>query len=234
MANTGERDVDIGRRATLGGLAAGGVVLATGAPAAGARAAPAAGWEAGTWLNAPKVHRILPGGVLEVVTDKGSDFWRETHYGFTRDSGHFLGIAAPARFTCQLRIRGKFEQLYDQAGLMVRIDERRWVKAGIELSDGRPMLSSVLTDGRSDWATGPYEADASDFWMRATVDTGVLRLQVSRDGKYWPLVRLCPFPVASSYLVGPMTCTPEREGLKVRFSDWSLGPVLGKDLHDLS
>ncbi|XQA80037.1 DUF1349 domain-containing protein [Xanthomonas sacchari] len=229
MTNSREHDVDTGRRATLGGLAAGSGVLAS-----GVRAAAASGWEAGTWLNAPKVHRILPGGVLEVVTDKGGDFWRETHYGFTRDSGHFLGIAAPARFTCQLRVRGKFEQLYDQAGLMVRVDERRWVKAGIELSDGRPMLSSVLTDGRSDWATGPYEADASDFWMRATVDKGVLRLQVSRDEKSWPLVRLCPFPVASSYLVGPMTCTPEREGLMVRFSDWSLGPVLGKDLHDLS
>ncbi len=229
MTAFGNGEVDVGRRAVLGGLAAGGVLLAT---TTGAE--PANAWQAGTWLNRPRVHRLLPGNVLEVVTDPGTDFWRETHYGFTRDSGHFLGIEAPASFTCQLRIRGAFEQLYDQAGLMVRINERQWVKAGIELSDGRAMLSSVLTDGRSDWATGPYEADASDFWMRATVDKGVLRLQVSKDGRSWPLVRLCPFPVASRYLVGPMTCTPEREGLKVRFSDWTLGPVLGKDLHDLS
>ncbi|MEQ7416229.1 DUF1349 domain-containing protein [Xanthomonas campestris pv. campestris] len=229
MRDDNERNVDHGRRATLGGIAAGSVVLATGANAQ-ARGV----WETGTWLNPPKVHRVLPGDVLDVVTDKGTDFWRETHYGFTRDSGHFLGIKAPSRFTCQLRIRGKFEQLYDQAGIMVRVNERQWVKAGIELSDGRAMLSSVLTDGTSDWATGLYEADASDFWMRATVDKGVLRLQVSRDGTYWPLVRLCPFPVADSYLVGPMTCTPEREGLRVQFSDWTLGPVLGKDLHDLS
>ncbi|WP_426788050.1 DUF1349 domain-containing protein [Xanthomonas campestris] len=229
MRDDNERNVDHGRRATLGGIAAGSVVLATGANAQ-ARGV----WETGTWLNPPKVHRVLPGDVLDVVTDKGTDFWRETHYGFTRDSGHFLGIKAPSRFTCQLRIRGKFEQLYDQAGIMVRVNERQWVKAGIELSDGRAMLSSVLTDGTSDWATGPYEADASDFWMRATIDKGVLRLQVSRDGTYWPLVRLCPFPVADSYLVGPMTCTPEREGLRVQFSDLTLGPVLGKDLHDLS
>ena len=187
----------------------------------------------GIWLNEPKAWKADESG-LTMTTDAKTDFWRETHYGFTRDSGHFLAIKAPSRFTCQLRIRGKFEQLYDQAGIMVRVNERQWVKAGIELSDGRAMLSSVLTDGTSDWATGPYEADASDFWMRATVDKGVLRLQVSRDGTYWPLVRLCPFPVADSYLVGPMTCTPEREGLRVQFSDWTLGPVLGKDLHDLS
>ncbi len=229
MTGSEKQQVDIARRATLGGLAAGGVVMAT-----GAGAAPSGSWKQGQWLNEPKSHRSVDGNVLEVVTDKGTDFWRETHYGFTRDSGHFLGIAAPAAFTCQLRVRAKFEQLYDQAGLMIRVNERQWVKAGIELSDGRAMLSSVLTDGKSDWATGPYEADPSDFWIRATVDKGVLRLQASKDGNYWPLVRLCPFPVAARYLVGPMTCTPEREGLKVHFSDWMLGPVLDKDLHDLS
>ena len=201
---------------------------------AGAGAHPSSQWERGRWLNAPKAHRLLPGEVLQVVTDEGTDFWRETHYGFTRDSGHFLAFDAPERFTCQLRVRGTFEQLYDQAGIMIRVDERRWVKAGIELNDGRAMLSSVLTDGHSDWATGAFDGDPSDFWMRATVDTGVLRLQVSADGRHWPLLRLCPFPVARTYQVGPMACTPERAGLEVRFSEMRIGPVLGRALHDLS
>ena len=188
----------------------------------------------GRWLNAPKRWDAAPAGELSLVTDAGTDFWRETHYGFTRDSGHFLGFAAPGAFTAQLRIRAAYETLYDQAGLMVRVDERRWVKAGIELSDGRAMLSSVLTDGRSDWATSPYDQDARDFWMRATVAAGVLRLQVSADGQAWPLVRLAPFPVAPTYRVGPMACTPERSGLAVRFSDFRITAPLGKDLHDLS
>jgi regulation of enolase protein 1 (concanavalin A-like superfamily) len=190
-------------------------------------------WQAGVWLNKPRQVKV-EAGILEVVTDQGTDFWRETHYGFTRDSGHFLGMPAADRFTAQLRIRGQYEKLYDQAGIMVRLDERRWVKAGLELSDGRAMLSSVLTDGKSDWATGPYDADPKDFWMRATVADGVLRLQVSADGRTWPLVRLAPFPRAATYQVGPMCCTPERAGLKVHFSDWQLGPPLAKDLHDLS
>jgi hypothetical protein len=117
---------------------------------------------------------------------------------------------------------------------MVRIDAQHWVKAGIEFSDGHAMLASVLTDRRSDWTTAPYQHDAGDFWIRATVDHGVLRLQVSADRKHWPLMRLAPFPKASSYLVGPMACTPERDGLKVRFSTFRLSPPLGKDLHDLS
>lgn len=187
----------------------------------------------GLWLNEPKSWS-WEGEDLVVETSAGSDFWRETHYGFTRDSGHFFGICTASAFTAQLRVRANYETLYDQAGLMVRIDERRWVKAGIELSDGRAMLSSVLTDGRSDWATGPYEHDARDFHIRATVADGVLRLQSSHDGHTWPLLRLAPFPKAEAYLVGPMCCTPERAGLAVRFSDFRLTAPLGKDLHDLS
>lgn len=231
MSDRGEknRHPSMTRRTVIAaGAVAGGMVLG-----ARAHARTASAWRGGVWLNRPRKSAITA-DTLDMITDKGSDFWRETFYGFTRDSGHFYGMPAPARFTAQLRIRAAYEKLYDQAGIMVRIDEGHWVKAGIELSDGRAMLSSVLTDGRSDWATAPYTDDPKDFWMRATVADGVLRLQVSNDGKIWPLVRLAPFPQAQSYLVGPMCCTPERQGLKVRFSDWQLGPPLGKALHDLT
>jgi len=186
----------------------------------------------GTWLNEPKQWSEKD-NVLEMVTDHATDFWRETHYGFIRDSGHFLGFPVGDAFTAELRVRGDFKELYDQAGLMVRVDERCWLKAGIEFADGRAMLSSVLTDGRSDWATAPYQHDASDFRLRITVARGVLRLQSSNDGKIWPLMRLAPFAESSSYLVGPMACTPERSGLAVAFSDFRLTPPLGKELHDL-
>src|SRR3954454_8561642 len=175
----------------------------------------------GVWLNEPEKW-TAKGDSLEIVTDKATDFWRETHYGFSRDSGHFLGFPTGDAFAAELRVQSDFEMLYDQAGIMVRIDAQHWVKAGIEFSDGLAMLASVLTDKRSDWATAPYQHDGSDFWVRATVADGVLRLQVSPDGRLWPLVRLAPFPRASSYLVGPMACTPERDGLKVRFSSFRL------------
>ncbi|TYL96607.1 DUF1349 domain-containing protein [Bradyrhizobium rifense] len=187
----------------------------------------------GVWLNEPE-RWTAQGDGLEIVTDKATDFWQKTHYGFCRDSGHFLGFQTAEAFTAELRVKCDFQELYDQAGIMVRIDAEHWVKAGIEFSDGRAMLSSVLTNGQSDWATAPYQHYAGDFWMRVTVTGGVLRLQASADGKIWPLVRLAPFTKAGSYWVGPMACTPEREGLPVTFTKFSLKPPLGKDLHDLS
>ena len=185
------------------------------------------------WSNAPERWR-LDGNRLLVVTDHATDFWRETHYGFTRDNGHLFGCDTGGDFTMQVRVRANYDALYDQAGIMVRLDERNWIKAGIEKSDGQCQLSSVLTVDRSDWATGTYSGDPTDFWMRATVSDGVVRVQVSADGKRWPLVRLAPFPKAASYFAGPMCCTPERAGLEVEFSGFCIGAPNGKDLHDLT
>ncbi|TRL42720.1 DUF1349 domain-containing protein [Rhizobium straminoryzae] len=190
-------------------------------------------FDACEWLNAPRRWSLTEKG-LQVTTDAKSDFWQKTYYGFARDSGHFFGLARTGGFTAQMRIRARYDQLYDQAGLMVRMDENHWLKAGIEFSDGVACLGSVLTLGQSDWATGPYAGDPSDLYLRVTVDAGWLRLQYSADGHHWPLMRLSPFPVAETYRVGPMCCTPEREGLEVLFSDFTVTAPSGKDLHDLT
>lgn len=151
-------------------------------------------WQAAHWLNKPNFYQVLTDSSLEVVTDFQSDFWRETHYGFVRDSGHFLGFPTTGSFTAQVRINADFRELYDQAGIMLRLDQETWLKAGVEISDGRPMIGSVLTKGQSDWAPGYFIGNPNDFWLRLTICDGVLRLQYSTDGVTWPLLRLAPFP----------------------------------------
>jgi uncharacterized protein len=185
------------------------------------------------WINEPARWSLGPAGLL-VTTDHATDFWRETHYGFIRHSGHLFGYRVTGGFTATVRVQAQYQCLYDQAGLMVLADEQSWVKAGIEWSDGEAMLSSVLTITRSDWATGSFLGNAADFWIRITVDRGVLRIQASADGQRWPLVRLSPFPLLDQYVVGPMCCSPERAGLDVLFSELSVITPSGKPLHDLS
>ena len=187
----------------------------------------------GRWLNPPK-NQAVQASQLHVTTDAHTDFWRRTQYGFIRDSGHFLGLPADGDFTAQIHVAAQYSSLYDQAGLMVRIDEKNWIKFGVEFSDEQLLLSSVLTVENSDWAVSVAPAMPHGFWLRVTVSAGVIRVQYSTDGQRWPLLRLAPFPVADRYLVGPMCCTPERGGLEVVFSQFSCGPALQKDLHDLS
>jgi regulation of enolase protein 1 (concanavalin A-like superfamily) len=190
-------------------------------------------FNAGTWLNEPANWRADETG-LTMTTGEKTDFWRETYYGFTRDSGHFLAFPTGDSFTAQIRVQGEFRTLYDQAGLMVGIDERRWVKTGVEFTDGEPFLSTVVTDGRSDWSVAQPFKELEDFRIRVTVVNGAMRIQASLDGSFWPLLRLAPFPAAERCEVGPTACTPERSGLRVRFSELSIGAAITTGLHDLS
>ncbi|HEY3599168.1 MAG TPA: DUF1349 domain-containing protein [Paraburkholderia sp.] len=185
------------------------------------------------WLNEPANWK-RDGESLQVTTDHATDFWRETHYGFIRDTGHCYGARTAGDFSAQVHVHGQFASLYDQAGLMVRIDARNWVKAGVEFTDGVLMMSSVLTVGQSDWAVGSRIACVDGFWLRASVAKGVLRMQFSTDGASWPLLRLATFPVAGSYFVGPMCCTPERAGLVVEFTGFQVSAPTNKGLHDLT
>ena len=79
-----------------------------------------------TWLNEPAVWR-RDGDALKVTTDRSTDFWRETYYGFTRDTGHFFGFETAGDFTAEMRIRAQYRELYDQAGLMVRLSDDAWL-----------------------------------------------------------------------------------------------------------
>ncbi|RFB82036.1 regulation of enolase 1 [Rhizobium leguminosarum bv. trifolii] len=187
----------------------------------------------GKWLNEPESWHSDATG-LTLTTGEKTDFWRETYYGFTRDSGHFLAFPTAESFTAQIRVQGEFRALYDQAGLMVRLDENRWVKTGVEFTDGEAFLSTVVTDGQSDWSVSQPFRELEDFHIRVTCAGGALRIQASRDGRRWPLLRLAPFPIADRYAVGPTACTPERSGLMVRFSEFSIGAAITTDLHDLS
>ena len=187
----------------------------------------------GQWLNRPATSAVSEHS-LTMTTEQKTDFWRETHYGFTRDTGHFLGVATADGFTATIRIQGEFRSLYDQAGLMVRIDEKRWVKTGVEFTDGQAFLSTVVTDGKSDWSVSQAFKELEDFYIRVTLANGAIRIQASRDGSFWPLLRLAPFPIADTYQVGPTACTPERSGLVVRFSEFTINPATSKDLHDLT
>lgn len=185
------------------------------------------------WLNEPREWDLTEDR-LRVTTDPETDFWRKTYYGFIHDSGHSFGIETTGDFSAQVHVRGDFETLYDQAGLLVRLDERNWAKGGVEFTDGALMTSSVITLEQSDWALGSPIAAVDGFWLRATVEQGVLRLQSSTDGITWPMLRLAPFPKADSYFVGVACCSPKRGGLAIGFSEFSVTPPQRKDLHDLT
>ncbi len=175
-----------------------------------------------TWSN----------GALNVTTGKKTDFWQGTLYGFRRDDGHFLGRSVESDFTAVLTFEAHYKTLYDQAGLMFRRDAENWLKAGIEFSDGLTNFSVVITtEGRSDWSVIAAPGISGAQQIRLTrLDDAVIVHRLDQMGR-WQLIRLGNMPVEGQYLVGPMTCTPQRSGLEVQFTDFEIGPPIDNPLH---
>lgn len=185
------------------------------------------------WINQPTSWSIIE-SKLDVTTNERTDFWRETYYSFIRDNGHFFNISTEESFTAELRFQAEYSHTYDQAGLMIRIDENNWIKTGVEFTDGKHTLSTVVTAEKSDWSVGTLDGNLNDVRLRVTLKGGAVRIQASTDGIYWPIFRVFSFPKCDSYLIGPMCCSPERGGFTVQFSEFTMGPPTLKDLHDLS
>ncbi|MET3601768.1 DUF1349 domain-containing protein [Martelella mangrovi] len=184
-----------------------------------------------TWLNEP-AEWTAKGDTLELVTDKATDFWRRTFYGFTRDSGHAYLAPVSGDFSASATMTAAYETLYDQAGLMLRIDETHWIKAGIEFTDGLMHFSTVVTRDVSDWSVIPlHDANPqTPVSIRITRHDDAVRVQFHLGDGQWQMARLCPFPSADAF-VGMTACTPERAGLKVRFTDFSVGAPISRELH---
>ncbi|WP_067181395.1 DUF1349 domain-containing protein [Microtetraspora niveoalba] len=179
---------------------------------------PYTDWE---WINEPREWES--GEILRVVADPGTDLWQKTHYGYSYDTGHMFGRVVPG----DLRITATFEigwaEQYDQAGVVLRIDEENWIKAGAELVDGVPHLSVVVTRGWSDWSvTVPGDAFGSvTVDCERTGDTATVRYGL--DGAPPErMLRLAYFPPDVPAFAGVMCAAPVGKGFETRFGQVSL------------
>lgn len=169
---------------------------------------------------------------LELETAERTDFWRETFYGFTRDSGHAWVAPVGGDFSVSARFTGRYETLYDQAGLIVFGPGDAWMKTGVEFTDGLMHFSVVMSAGRSDWSVIPLHGATAD----SAVSARVTRLGEAMQVRYavgdgpWRMARLAPFP-SGPVRAGVMACSPERGGFGAAFTDIALGPAGAEPLH---
>ncbi len=184
-----------------------------------------------TWLNPPPDWRVA-GDRLHVTTGERTDFWRGTFYGFTRDSGHFLGAPVTGDFTATIEVEARYETLYDQAGLMLRLSDTHWIKAGVEMTEGRGVFSTVVTRGMSDWATMPFGFPPDRITLRLSRHGEAVRVDLRQPSGGWIMQRLTDFPAGGDARIGPMCCSPERGGFRAAFARFRVGPPIARVLHE--
>ena len=182
------------------------------------------------WRN-PPAKAAITGETLTLTTGRATDVWRKTHYGFVRDKGRFLHHPVTGDFSAEVTITAQHEALYDQAGLMLRINAACWIKAGIEYTDGQPSFSTVVTDDRSDWSIVALPFAADRIRLRLTPYADAVGVQIRCPDAGWMMTRF-------GYLdpglgdVGIMACSPEIEGFVARCQDLTRGPAIDRALHD--
>lgn len=176
------------------------------------------------WLHEPPSWEE-DGNRLSVTTAPGSDFWRVTHYGFTRDNGHFFHQTMRGNFVAEVRVIGQYATLYDQAGLMLRVDERTWLKCGLEYVEGVHNLSAVVTRDFSDWSVLPLAEPPASFRIKVERRDVTVEVQYALGDSDYQMLRLAYLSDVPEMQVGPMCASPEGPGFEVVFEDLSLRPL---------
>jgi uncharacterized protein len=174
-----------------------------------------------TWLN-PPASEHYNGGVLTVRSRGKTDFWRKTFYGYVTDNGHFMHVPMLGEFTLQARINGNYAALYDQAGLMVRLDEKHWMKCGSELVEGKRWASVVFTHDYSDWSTMEDLTQTGPVWWRVVRKKDSIEAQCSKDGEQFMTIRQGYFPADVKVLAGVMCAAPEGAGFDAVFDQLTI------------
>lgn len=173
------------------------------------------------WLNPPPTWHE-DDRRLAVSSAGRTDFWRKTHDGGIRDSGHFYHQTVEGDFELQLKVSGAYTALYDQAGAMVRVDETTWMKCGIELLNGVQQASVVVTRDFSDWSVIAMPNDPPSLWLRIRRHDQTLEVEYSVDGRDYRLMRQAHLPMGASVEVGMMCCSPTGEGFTTTFEDFAV------------
>ena len=173
-----------------------------------------------TWVNQPRQwHRDGPH--LRLRTEAHSDFWRTTALGYDHDSGHAFLAREQGDLAFEATVRGDFLVSHDEVGVMARLSDRLWVKAGLQLIGDSLCAVVVSTRDTSDASSTPLPSLPLDGSVRFRLERegNAVRVRCRPDGGVWHELRLTYFPAGVPIGVGPMACSPDRGGLDARFTD---------------
>lgn len=174
------------------------------------------------WYNEPPTWTIQDNKVT-VHTGPKTDFWRLTSGGYIQDNGHFYFERRNGDFRAEVKYSGEYNALYDQAGMMIRVNETTWMKCGTEFIEGKQHVSAVVTRDTSDWSVVALSSNPSALWLRVTRAGTTIEVHYSLDGSQYQLLR--QFSLMEDTLdVGLLAASPVGNGFAVTFEKFSIQP----------
>ncbi|MCT2409350.1 DUF1349 domain-containing protein [Chryseobacterium antibioticum] len=173
------------------------------------------------WFNEPEKWEIKNNSLSMFVTPQ-SDYWRISHYGFTVDDAPFYYTTYGGEFEAKVKITGNYKARFDQMGLMLRTDEKNYIKAGIEFVDGKYNLSTVVTHGTSDWSVITLDKVPSTVWIKAIRRLDAVEVFYSFDDTHYTMMRNAYLQDNTPVMVGLMAACPDGNGFTAVFEGFTV------------
>ena len=173
------------------------------------------------WFNEPEQWEIKNNSLSMFVTPQ-SDYWRISHYGFTVDDAPFYYATYGGEFEAKVKISGAYKARFDQAGLMIRIDEENYIKAGIEYVDGKYNLSTVVTHKTSDWSVISLDKPIPYIWIKAVRRLDAIEIFYSFDDETYVMMRNAWMQDNTPVQIGMMAACPDGNGFNVSFEQFKV------------
>ena len=99
---------------------------------------------------------------------------------------------------------------------MVRVDEKNWLKCGIELVDRLQQISAVVTRDYSDWSIF-LMPDNPAIWLKIIRQNEAIAVNYSLDGQQYNLLRMTYLSLVETMDVGIMCASPQGKGFTTVF-----------------
>ncbi|MBE9598021.1 DUF1349 domain-containing protein [Pedobacter sp. MC2016-24] len=173
------------------------------------------------WFNEPQKWEVKNNAFHMFVTPQ-SDYWRISHYGFTVDDAPFYYGTYGGEFEAKVKITGNYKARFDQMGLMLRVDQENYIKAGIEFVDGKYNLSTVVTHKTSDWSVIALDKTPDFVWIKAIRRLDAVEIFYSFDDKSYTMMRNAHLQDNVPVMVGFMAASPDGNGFDAKFEGFAV------------
>lgn len=174
------------------------------------------------WINEPQTWKFDSEKIV-IQTEKHTDFWQQTYYGFQNDNAPALLTTTDEQFFSFI-VKTEFDskKRFDQCGVIIYLDSKNWFKASIEYENETiQRLGSVVTNnGYSDWATTDIEATQKYMYYRLSRRNSDFCIENSLDGLNYQQMRIFHLTKGATDInIGIYACSPENSSFEATFSD---------------
>lgn len=184
-----------------------------------------------TWLNEPVSADLKTDNQLRIVAGPNTDWFNDPAATSINNNAPVL-LFAPAdeSFLFSAQVTVEFASTFDAGVLFVYEGDELWAKLCFEYSpQGRPMVVSVVTRGRSDDCNSVVIA-GNTVYLRIYRRADALVFHYSDDGQYWHFVRHFTLGKLANLRVGLAAQSPTGPGCTAVFREISYRPGSLSDL----